>query len=431
MKKILYGTIAAILSLTACETIQQLENTTETYQEEIPVAGQEMEDSVVFSANIGVPSKTYLEYNGRGYKTLWSEGDQILVWDTSCFEGGDITGMYEFCTLKKGAGTTAAEFVGSLHAESYLAVYARDNYGPVDGYPRIGLPNSQQLIYKGDEPNISDYSWPMIAASETKEFEFQNLCSIIKLSLTGNGETVSKIQIDSKSGNESLSGQFLITGIDDYGFLEPYSASPALYYYCNTTLTQDPLDCYIVVPAQYYSEGLTFTINSDYGAMSVSTDELTTYRSRFYDISVDFAPETISDLLGDYAATGYSYYYEDISWTISINESHDDTRVLWFCNLVDGLSIQETRFYGVVNEDETKISIPLGQTTEYLYEGEHAIILYGFDGQNVYDVASLEVDILREGDDITLDFGEYGIAVYVDGLGYWDVLYPGIVAIRN
>ena len=45
----------------------------------------------------------------------------------------------------------------------------------------------------------------MIAVSDTKDFEFQNLCSILKVSLTGDGEKLAAIHVISKA-NEALAG---------------------------------------------------------------------------------------------------------------------------------------------------------------------------------------------------------------------------------
>ena len=100
MKKILFGAVAAMIALAACDTIRPLDNHAEVQSEAV----LSVTDSVVFTASIGPQSKTYLEYNGYSYKTLWAEGDRILIWDADCLYEEEPQN-YGYCTLKTGAGT--------------------------------------------------------------------------------------------------------------------------------------------------------------------------------------------------------------------------------------------------------------------------------------------------------------------------------------
>jgi hypothetical protein len=90
MKKIIFGAVAAMISLAACETIQPIEEPVERPQDGVSVgtsssASQVASDSIEFTATLGIQSKTYLEYDGYGYKTLWESEDQILVWDANSY----------------------------------------------------------------------------------------------------------------------------------------------------------------------------------------------------------------------------------------------------------------------------------------------------------------------------------------------------------
>ena len=200
MKKIIFAA-AAFLALAACETIQLEEGPADKPQSGASTGSHggiigSSPDSIIFTANLGVQSKTYLDYDGYGYKTLWGSGDEILIWDQSCFDGGDIAGKFEFCAVKDGFGTSTAKFVGTLEAEKYVALYANDHYAPRDGFPVIYLPYQQQINYRESgtsDNNISNGIYPMIAVSNSTTFDFQNLCSILKIKLTGNGETLNKL----------------------------------------------------------------------------------------------------------------------------------------------------------------------------------------------------------------------------------------------
>ena len=78
MKKIIFAVAAAVLALAACETIQQIENPADKPYGGVSVGtpavgGHSEADSIVFTASLGVQSKTYLDYNGYSYDLLWSE----------------------------------------------------------------------------------------------------------------------------------------------------------------------------------------------------------------------------------------------------------------------------------------------------------------------------------------------------------------------
>lgn len=450
MKKILFGAVAAMIALAACETIQPVEEHLERPQENVsagrPSEAGPVSDSVLFTASLGVQSKTYLDYDGNKYKTLWDATDKILVWDADCFATDNYDGCYEFCNLKSGAGTTQATFAGTLEADSYVALYASQYYMPINGYPAINLPVSQYVSDVDGETNIAPYIWPMIAFSDNKDLEFQNLCSILKVSLTGNGENLRTVTVSAANG-EPMSGVAIVYGNEnsfEFQFIEDPdddSVYSWVDYYHSAELSDDPVDCYIVIPAQTYEGGLDVTIVTDQGYMSVSTtNPVTTLRSRFYDMSIEYASdevleeETISYMLGNYTIYAESFYNGECSWTLKINETNEYAHTVWFSNLCKDFDSQETRFYGIVSEDKKTITIPFGQETEWHWENGYPITLYGYDGENVITSGALEISIYGDTRSMTLDFEEgIGLAFYIHGEdgGYVDVLLPGIFAVKN
>lgn len=401
MKKILFGAVAAMIALAACETIQPVEEPLERPQENVsagrPSEAGSVSDSVLFTASLGVQSKTYLEYDGYKYKTLWDATDNILVWDADCFATDNYDGFYESCNLKSGAGTTQATFAGTLDADSYVALYAYEYYYPYNGYPAINLPAYQGTTYVNGETNISPYFWPMIAVSDTKDFEFQNLCSILKVSLTGDGENLSAIHVTSK-GNETLAGDFYIN--DAYELVPYVNASTSLAYSCNFILSSEPVDCYIVVPAQYYSQGLSFTVLTDRGNMEVSTGELTTERSRFYDVPIEVEPVPMPD--GVYLEPRYAYSltpsnaekFAMVETTpgvfgkfLSLESSQ--TEVYSIVKWEDGVRTVYAGYdYGTVGYGEHGYSykwfsvVPFNESQWYIYTDEHTLYYVHLDFNN-------------------------------------------------
>lgn len=143
----------------------------------------------------------------------------------------------------------------------------------------------------------------------------------------------------------------------------------------------------------------------------------------------------LSFILGDYTVSGTSYWYGAMTWTMEIRKDEDDDSKVWFFNLFgnSNWAISTTMFYGNVNEDKTKILIPFGQTCEYKYGGTANVYLYGIDSSlDAYDTGSWEVDIVTDGDNVSLDFGDdYGLWVYIEDTGSVSIMYPGISAEKN
>lgn len=297
MKKIFCGVMSAFLLLTACETIKPIESP-DSFKDVASV------DSVVFTASLGVQSKTYLDYNGYSYKALWSADDQILIWDAACLNETSPSD-YEFCSIAAGAGTETAEFVGTMEADTYVALYASSYQYPIEGFPAITLPMDQYLRYRNGNYNMRDGAYPMIAVSDSKHFEFQNPCSILKVSITGNGEYLEAVTVSSTNG-EPMSGQVVLYNNDGeydlafYGETEAEGVYSWVDFYAGAYLSDEPVDCYIVVPAQYYSGGLDFYIQTDEGYMTVSTgSSVTTSRSKYYDVAVNYTTEVVREPVPD------------------------------------------------------------------------------------------------------------------------------------
>ena len=290
MKKIFLGVMSAILLLTACETIKPIESPDSLVDDVASV------DSVIFTASLGAQSKTYLDYTGYSYKTLWAADDEILIWDAAHLNETRPT-TFEFCSIRSGAGTETAEFIGTMEADTYVALYAYNYYYPIEGLPSIKLPMDQYLWYRNGQYNMNDNTYPMMAISNSKNFEFQNPCSILKVSITGNGEYLESVTVSSTNG-EPMSGQVVL--YDNYGDYElrfvGETEADEVYswvdFYAGAYLSDEPVDCYIVVPAQYYSGGLDFTILTDEGTMTVSTgSSVTTTRSKYYDVAISYETE--------------------------------------------------------------------------------------------------------------------------------------------
>ena len=151
---------------------------------------------------------------------------------------------------------------------------------------------------------------------------------------------------------------------------------------------------------------------------------------------------TISDIdhpltfiLGDFTASGTTYWDGPSTWTITIHKDAEDDHKVWFDNLGcnDGWIDPRTRFYGVVNDEKTMINIPFGQESEYKHSNGMPLILLGLDAELYgHDTGSVDVAINVDGAKVSLDFGdEYGFWIQIKDTGNIGIVLPGITAVKN
>lgn len=120
----------------------------------------------------------------------------------------------------------------------------------------------------------------------------------------------------------------------------------------------------------------------------------------------------LSAILGDYTVYGPNYFSgRDANWTVKIekDDAGDITKV-WISNLV--IAGTSEKVYGIVNEDMTKIEIPVKQTiaTSTSYT---SIVLEGFDDPDI-NAAGL----LPDGSKLTMNLTQESPIVYTMDLPF-------------
>ena len=143
----------------------------------------------------------------------------------------------------------------------------------------------------------------------------------------------------------------------------------------------------------------------------------------------------LSMLLGNYTMSGEDYWDGAAEWDLSLVKDDSDDHMVWFfniCNYGSGWADYDTMFYGIVSDDKTTITIPLGQTSEYVYSNGKPITLLGFDGSNGYDTGTTTVTIDQSTGKVVLDFGnEYGFWAWIEGAGNLAIVNPGLKAVKK
>ncbi len=176
-----------------------------------------------------------------------------------------------------------------------------------------------------------------------------------------------------------------------------------------------------------YTGDLNFTLKfSNLGGVNAGFQSTTT-------VTINDLDHPLSFILGEYTASGVSYWDGPITWTMTLKKDPTDDSKVWFDNIFGNASWagDDTMFYGVVSPDKTTITIPLGQTSEYTYSNGKPLILLGLTSDLYgYDSGNVIVTIKDEGKN--LDFGkEYGFWVQIIDTGNIAIVLPGITATKK
>ena len=270
--------LAAVLMAAVCGCSQLPEPVSPAEVEPVSDTGG---DASVLYASIDSPqTRTSLEKaDGDMYKSVWSEGDEICVFFDGASAGADFK-------LKKGEGLANASFEGYGSGTSWMAVYPTKDAESFDGTDiHLKLPEIQTYVQNSFGPD----SYPMIAAETQGNMVFRNLCSILRVQLTG-GHIVKSIKFTAADTGAGVSGEAVVNPV--------FSTEPALKMASDasnsvtletgeTVLDQDePTGFCIVLPAQTYKGGFSLEIVTTTGTMNLSTTkDVTLTRSNVHSIT--------------------------------------------------------------------------------------------------------------------------------------------------
>ena len=147
-------------------------------------------------------------------------------------------------------------------------------------------------------------------------------------------------------------------------------------------------------------------------------------------VTINDIDHPLASILGDYACKSMSGWGDDLEWIMNFSKDASDVSKVWIYNIFanDDWADWDTIFYGLVDDDLTSISVPLGQETEYKYGGTTPCVLLGFDGEGGYDEGSLTIAIKNGGK--TLEFIDYGPWLYIPGAGSVNIVYGGFTCTK-
>lgn len=148
-------------------------------------------------------------------------------------------------------------------------------------------------------------------------------------------------------------------------------------------------------------------------------------------VTINDLDHPLSAILGNYHCKTGDAWGGDNDWTMTFMKDASDVSKVWIYNIfaLDDWAGMDTIFYGIVDEDMTTITIPLGQESEYKYSNGKPITLLGFDGEEGWDEGSMVVSIKDGGKTLVWDPG-FGPWAWIEGAGNLNILYGGFTCTK-
>ncbi len=283
------------------------------------------------------------------YYPLWSAGDEIAV-----YVDGDADPSKFY--LKSGDGTTVAQFTGTRKGEEYLAVYPYEIAGSVsDDTLSVTLPSTQKYVKDSFGPG----AFPMLATGSANDgLTFMNLCSVLKISLTGTA-AVRSVTLTANDEDTFMSGP--ASAVTDYTSasesLLSMSAGGSRSVVLDTKgleISEDsPADVFIVVPSQTYAGGFTIEIDTYTDTLKTTvTSDVTFERSQIRAIKELTLDSEVPELIPDAIPDDEIWYVSDNSEIIPLDAKVDFGAEIISHEYINGLGI--IKFDGDVTKIDTR-----------------------------------------------------------------------------
>ena len=256
------------------------------------------------------------------YKTVWSSGDQIMV-----FSGDYLACRY---VLKSGENTNKGVFEGYGDSEDLVAVYPLSiSHSRTGATIEVKLPEIQEYV----SGNIPLGAYPMLGIFNDEKFSFRNLCSVLKVPIFGDA-TVKSITFTPNNTNIKVSGKAVIDINSTKLEMADNDAMPSVKLYCpDVKLSTQPTDFHFVVPAQNYPGGFTLTIATDKGTVvktlksSITLDRSVLYPIETFECKMDHCKENIVFEDANFKAYMVSRHDYDNDGEISYEEALNITKI--------------------------------------------------------------------------------------------------------
>ena len=223
-------------------------------------------------------TRTTLAPAGTGLsQVLWTEKDLLDV-----FMDGRTTPVP--FSLVEGAGTKTGFFHGEGEASRYIAFYPHSMTPSLGSGEtvRFTLPTTQEYA----EGTFASGAFPMTAVASSNDLQFHNLCSVLRISMTGHN-VVTSIVFRSNDSSAKVCGKASVSLSDPSNpvlQLSSDSCDSLVLSVPNVKLTEtEDTHFFLVLPPQAYKGGFSVRIYSNERFMDkVILADFTMKRSRLH-----------------------------------------------------------------------------------------------------------------------------------------------------
>ncbi|MGI6048450.1 MAG: Calx-beta domain-containing protein [Petrimonas sp.] len=173
-----------------------------------------------------------------------------------------------------------------------------------------------------------------------------------------------------------------------------------------------------------FTGDLTFSIEiKNTGNVKAGAENVCTVRIQDLD-------HPLANILGEYSTSGEMYWDGPKTWTTTLLKDEKDVSIVWIQNLGNLGNTPDILYYGIADLNNKTITIPFGQKSKYTYQNV-PITLLGIDkDENIIEEGNLVIQIGQKDGKTTIELPEIGVAGYLEGLGWWDIMLPGMVGVK-
>lgn len=174
-----------------------------------------------------------------------------------------------------------------------------------------------------------------------------------------------------------------------------------------------------------------FTGDLRFSVKFKSTGDVKAGASNSCAVTINDLDHPLSAILGSYSCKTKDAWGGDNEWTMTFIKDDSDVTKVWIYNIwaADSWAGMDRIYYGIVDDDMTTITIPLGQESEYKYSNGKPITLLGFDGESGYDEGNMVVSIKDGGKTLVWD-PDFGPWAWIEGAGNINILYGGFTCTK-
>ena len=281
MKKYIFMAVAAIAALSSCSSDNDV------IMEE---AGNQ---PLKFTASME-SATTRATFDSEKKCASWEVNDQILIMANT------QTTFYTYKAEAEGLTTTFtpwnAQYVVDPAAASYEAYFGCDIM--------YGTPQKPIIPWTLYETWAEGkFNMPMYATSTTNDFQFKNLCGVLKIKVTN--EQIAQVKsIKLSSANKAIAGSFTVDANNAAVLDDPDVITNArtITYNSAVPTTAEGTVFYVAVPAQTYRE-LNIALNDGNGSVlnmtTKAATDITVERNKIYPITFNATSYAASFEKGD------------------------------------------------------------------------------------------------------------------------------------